>query len=130
MPTAGTSPSFVVTLPSTSFDGQDRDAIAREILQTGFGDRRFVFAIDERAGDELTVRGVVVLRDRSGERLTGDGKAAEIVQQRFEDSEFGAGIEARFRFHGYGNGVRFATARVRDLVGAISTERSATKPVD
>ena len=113
---------FVVTVGPLSVDGRDRDAIAREILQAGFGDRRFVFAVDERAGDELAVRGVVVLRDRSGERLTGDGKAAEIVQQRFEDSEFGSGIEAHFRFHGYGNGVRFATARVRDLVERFDGE--------
>ena len=113
---------FVVAVGPLSVDGRDRDAIAREILQAGFGDRRFVFAVDERAGDELAVRGVVVLRDRSGERLTGDGKAAEIVQQRFEDSEFGSGIEAHFRFHGYGNGVRFATARVRDLVERFDGE--------
>ncbi|MEP9389981.1 hypothetical protein [Mesorhizobium sp. KR9-304] len=113
---------FNVTIGHVSFDGRDRDAVAREILQTGFGDRRFVFAVDERAGDELTVRGVVVLRDRSGERLTGDRKAAEIVQQRFEDSEFGSGVDAHFRFHGYGNGVRFATARVRDLVERFDRE--------
>jgi hypothetical protein len=113
---------FVVTLPSMSFDGQDRDAIAREILQAGFGDRRFVVAIDDRAGDDLALRGVVVLRDRSGERLTGDGKAAEIVQQRFEESEFGTGLQTHFRFHGYGNGVRFATVRVRDLVERFGGE--------
>lgn len=113
---------FVVAVGPLSVDGRDRDAIAREILQVGFGNRRFVFAVDERAGDELTVRGVVVLRDRSGERLTGDGKASEIVQQRFEDSEFGRGIEAHFRFHGYGNGMRFTTARVRDLVERFDGE--------
>lgn len=113
---------FVVTVGLMSVDGRDRDAIAREILQVGFGDRRFVFAVDERAGDELAVRGVVVLRDGSGERLTGDGKAAEIVQQRFEDSKFGSAIEAHFRFHGYGNGVRFATARVRDVVERFDGE--------
>lgn len=113
---------FVVAAGPLSVDGRDRDAIAREILRVGFGDRRFVFAVDERAGDELTLRGVVVLRDRSGERLTGDGKAAEIVQQRFEDSEFGSGIEAHFRFHGYGNGVRFGTARVRDVVERFDGE--------
>jgi hypothetical protein len=113
---------FVVAVGPLSVDGLDRDAIAREILRVGFGDRRFVFAVDERAGDELALRGVVVLRDRSGERLTGDGKAAEIVQQRFEDSEFGSGIEAHFRFHGYGNGVRFATARVRDVVERFDGE--------
>ncbi len=111
---------FVVTLPSMSFDG--RDAIARDILQAGFGDRRVVVAIDDRAGGDLAMRGVLVLRDRSGERLTGDGKAAEIVQQRFEESELGAGLEAHFRFHGYGNGVRFATARVRDLVERFEGE--------
>jgi hypothetical protein len=113
---------FNVTVGHASFDGRDLDAVAREMLQAAFGERRFIFAVDERAGDELTVRGVVVLRDRSGERLTGDGKAAEIVQQRFEKSEFGAGLEAQFRFHGYGNGVRFATARVRDLVELFGGE--------
>jgi hypothetical protein len=113
---------FNVTVGHTSFDGRDLDTVAREMVRAGFGGRRFVFAVDERAGDELTVRGVVVLRDRSGERLTGDGKAAEIVQQRFDDSEFGSGIDAHFRFHGYGNGVRFATARVRDLVERFEGE--------
>lgn len=113
---------FNVTVGNVSFDGRDLDAVAREILQAAFGGRRFVFAVDERAGDELTVRGVVVLRDPSGERLTGDGKAAEIVQQRFDDSEFGSGVDAHFRFHGYGNGVRFATARVRDLVERFGLE--------
>lgn len=107
---------FAVTINLLSLDGRSRDAVALEILQAGLGNRRFVFAVDERAGDELSVRGVVMLRDRSGERLTGDGKAAAIVEQRFEDSEFGSRVDARFRFHGYGNGVRFATARVRDLV--------------
>jgi hypothetical protein len=113
---------FNITVGHMSFDRRDLDAVAREMVQAGFGDRRFVFAVDERAGDELTVRGVVVLRDRSGERLTGDSKAAEIVQQRFDDSEFGSGIEAHFRFQGYGNGVRFATARVRDLVERFGEE--------
>jgi hypothetical protein len=113
---------FNVTVGRTSLDGRNLDTVAREFLQAGFGDRRFVFALDERAGDEFTVRGVVVLRDRSGERLTGDAKAAEIVQQRFDDSEFGSGIDAHFRFHGYGNGVRFATARVRDLVERFGGE--------
>jgi hypothetical protein len=113
---------FNVTVGHTSFDGRDIDAVAREVLQVGFRDRRFVFAVDERAGDELTVRGVVVLRERTGERLTGDRKAAEIVQQRFDDNEFGSGVDAHFRFHGHGNGVRFATARVRDLVERFDGE--------
>ncbi|MBE0703674.1 MAG: relaxase/mobilization nuclease domain-containing protein, partial [Afipia sp.] len=107
---------FNVALTRTSFDGRNIDAEVSALLKAGFGDRRFVFAIDEREGDEVAIRGVVVLRDRSGERLTGDSKAADIVRQRFDESELGSGIEAHFRFHGYGNGVRFATARVRDLV--------------
>ncbi|KQZ95859.1 hypothetical protein ASD64_18280 [Mesorhizobium sp. Root157] len=107
---------FNVRISPVSCDGKDRGSVAREILQTGFGDRRLVFVVDDQGGDDLTIRGVVVLRHRSGERLTGDGKAAQIVQQRFESSEFSTGIEAHFRFHGFGNGVRFATARVRDLV--------------
>jgi hypothetical protein len=113
---------FVVTVGPMSAEGRDRDAVVRQILRMGLGDRRFVFAVDERVRDELAVRGVVVLRDRFGERLTGDGKAAEIIQQRFEDSELGEGIKAHFRFQGYANGVRFATARVRDLVERFDGE--------
>jgi hypothetical protein len=113
---------FNVTVGHVSFDRRDVDAVAHAFLQAGFGDRPFVFAIDKGAGDEITLHGVVVLRDRSGERLSGDSKAAEIVQQRFEESEFGSGVEAHFRFHGYGNGVPFATARVRDLVKRFDGE--------
>lgn len=107
---------FNVTLARMSFDEPDLETVAREVLRTGLGDRRFIFAIDERTSDDAVARGVVVLRDRAGERLTGDSKAAEIVQQRFDDSELGNGVDVHFRFHGYGNGVRFATSRVRDLV--------------
>jgi hypothetical protein len=64
----------------------------------------------------------VVLRDGEGERLTGDRKAADIVQQRFEVSNAGRDVEASFRFHGYGNGVEWGTARVRELVASTDGE--------
>jgi hypothetical protein len=100
----------------------DQDDQLREILRSGFGDRRFVYTAREQDPDELYVSGVVVLRDGSGERLTGDRKAAEIVQQRYDDTDAGRDAEARFRFHGYGNGVEWGTARVRELVAGSDGE--------
>lgn len=106
---------FNVGLAPATFQDRDSYSVARKILKAGLGDRRFVFAID--GGEEkFSLRGVVVLHAESGERLTGDRKAAEIVQRRLVSSEFGSCIETCFQFHGYGNGVRFATMRVRDLV--------------
>jgi hypothetical protein len=95
--------------------GRGYDKLVREILRSGFGDRHFVYAFKEKGGG-LEVRGVLVLRDRDGERLTGDVKASSIVQQRFDESDIGNAVDAHFRFHGYGNGVEFGTARVRELV--------------
>ena len=107
-------------------DESNRDEQVREILRAGLGDRRFVYGILRQAGDELEVSGVVVLRDSRGERLTGDRKAAGFIQQRYDDSEVGQDIGARFRFRGYGNGVEWGTARVRQLVertdGEVRTE--------
>jgi hypothetical protein len=100
----------------------DKDDQLREVLQAGFSDRRFVYAARERSEGEIHVSGVVVLRDGAGERLTGDRKAAEIVQQRFDDSDAGRDVEARFRFHGYGNGVEWGTARVREMVASTDGE--------
>ncbi|RUM96327.1 hypothetical protein EET67_18440 [Pseudaminobacter arsenicus] len=102
--------------------GVDRGGRLREILRSGLGDRRFVYVARERAQGELYVSGIVVLRDGDGERLTGDWKAAEIVQQRYDGTDIGRDVEARFRFHGYGNGVEWATARVRDLVASADGE--------
>ncbi|GAA4134541.1 hypothetical protein ACFFTN_13280 [Aminobacter aganoensis] len=111
--------AFHVSVDARSLrDDVDQDDQLREILRTGFGDRRFVYAARERAEDELHVSGVVVLRDGAGERLTGDRKAAEIIRQRYDDTEVGRDVEARFRFHGYGNGVEWGTARVRELVAS------------
>ncbi|MCR5860586.1 relaxase/mobilization nuclease domain-containing protein [Mesorhizobium sp. J428] len=102
--------------------GVDQNDQLSEILRSGFGDRRFVYAARERSDGELYVSGVVVLRDRSGERLTGDRKAAEIVQQRYDDTKAGRDVEARFRFHGYGNCVEWGTARVRELIASTDGE--------
>jgi hypothetical protein len=114
---------FHVLIDAASLSsGVDQDDQLREILRSGFGDRRFVYAARERSDGELYVSGVVVLRDGSGERLTGDRKAAEIVQQRYDDTEAGRGVEARFRFHDYGNGVEWGTARVRELVASTDGE--------
>lgn len=108
---------FHVNIEDASSVEDDRqDELVREILTSGFGERRFVYAIRDIGPGERVASGVVVLRDRDGERLTGDGKAASIVQQRFDESDIGNDRAVRFRFHGYGNGVEFGTARVRDLV--------------
>ncbi|MBP0440428.1 relaxase/mobilization nuclease domain-containing protein [Tianweitania sediminis] len=114
---------FHVSVDASSLrDDVDQDDQLREILRSGFGDRRFVYASRERGAGELHVSGVVVLRSGDGERLTGDRKAAEIVQQRFDISDSGRDVEARFRFHGYGNGVEWGTARVRELVAGTDGE--------
>jgi hypothetical protein len=100
----------------------NQDDQLREILRSGFGDRRFVYAAQNRSPDELHVSGVVVLRDGAGERLTGDRKASEIVQQRYDGTDIGRDVDARFQFHGYGNGVEWGTARVRELVAGTDGE--------
>jgi hypothetical protein len=114
---------FQVTIDGTSFgSGAARDEQVLDILRSGFGDRRFVYEVRDRSADEMEVNGVVVLRDRGGERLTGDRKAAEFVQQRYDESDAGQEAAARFRFHGYGNGVEWGTARVRELVARTDGE--------
>jgi soluble cytochrome b562 len=114
---------FHVSIDAASLStGVDQDDQLREILRSGFGDRRFVYAARERSDGELYMSGVVLLRDGAGERLTGDRKAAEIVQQRYDDTKAGRDVETRFRFHGYGNGVEWGTARVRELVASIAGE--------
>mgnify|MGYP001266301019 CR=1 FL=1 len=114
---------FHVSIDTASLhDDVDQDDQLREILRSGFGDRRFAYTARERSPDEVCVSGVVVLRDREGERLTGDRKTAEIVQQRFDGSDAGRDVEARFRFNGHGNGVEWGAARVRELVAGTERE--------
>jgi len=114
---------FHVSMDAASLRSDvDQDDQVREILRSAFGDRRFAYTARERSPDALHVSGVVVLRDGPGERLTGDRKAAEIVQQRYGDSDADRDVEARFRFQGYGNGVEWGTARVRELVAGADGE--------
>lgn len=114
---------FHVSIDAGSLrDDVKQDDQLRQILRSGFGNRRFVHAASERSTNELDISGVVVLRDGSGERLTGDQKAAGIVQQRFDDSDAARDVKARFRFHGFGNGVEWGTVRVRELVAGTEGE--------
>jgi MobA/VirD2-like, nuclease domain len=109
---------FRVTLASMPDDpaGLDIDEAARQILKVGFGDRHFVYATTHAASGSTEIEGVVVLRGAKGERLTGDAKAAAIIQERFDVTEAAGIAGAAFSFRGYGNGVDYGTARVRDLV--------------
>ncbi|WP_137137271.1 conjugal transfer protein TraA [Rhizobium sp. FKY42] len=88
----------------------------RDILERGFGDRRYVYSVETRKDGSLSVEGYVVLRSRQGERLTADAKAAAIVQERFNASVAANTVRATFTFTGYGNGVEYGTVRLRDLI--------------
>lgn len=109
---------FRVSVESMPNDpaGLEIDDAVRQILKGSFGDRHFVYAATRDASGSTEIEGVVVLRDAKGERLTGDAKAAAIVQERFDLSEAAGIAAASFSFRGYGNGVEYGTARVRDLV--------------
>jgi hypothetical protein len=108
---------FEVSVAGSARDStSDLDEFARNILKAGMGDRRFAYSVEKKGIEEIDIRGVVVLRDRAGIRLTADAKAAAIVQRRFEAANVGREADARFVFRGYGNGVEFATARLRELV--------------
>ncbi|AUX78377.1 conjugal transfer protein TraA [Sinorhizobium fredii] len=88
----------------------------RSTLASGFGDRRYAYAIAKNDGGAVTVQGLVVLRSGQGERLTGDSKAAGIIQGRYDASAAAGEAAAKFSFHGYGNGVEFGASRLRGLV--------------
>lgn len=88
----------------------------RSTLTSGFGDRRYAYAIAKNDGGSVTVQGLVVLRSEQGERLTGDPKAASIIQGRYDAGAAAGEAAAKFSFHGYGNGVEFGASRLRRLV--------------
>ncbi|MDX0378230.1 conjugal transfer protein TraA [Sinorhizobium meliloti] len=88
----------------------------RSTLTSGFGDRRYAYAIAKNDGGSVTVQGLVVLRSEQGERLTGDPKAASIIQGRYDAGAAAGEAAAKFSFHGYGNGVEFGASRLRELV--------------
>ncbi|WP_140716077.1 conjugal transfer protein TraA [Mesorhizobium sp. B2-7-3] len=106
---------FQVTVNLKASD-REHDQIVRHVLRAAFGERRFVYAIEQADGERLRVQGVLLLRGPDGERLTGDAKAAAIAQERLNRSKIGSDVQARVLFHGHGNGVAFATSRIRQMV--------------
>ncbi|WP_339073338.1 conjugal transfer protein TraA [Sinorhizobium meliloti] len=110
--------SFSVELTASRFASDEAlHEQVRSTLTSGFGDRRYAYAIDKIEGGSVTVQGLVVLRSGQGERLTGDAKAAGIIQGRYDASAAADEAAAKFSFHGYGNGVEFGASRLRGLVG-------------
>jgi hypothetical protein len=101
--------------------------LVRNTITSGFGDRRFAYAIGQQSDRGLTVQGLVVLRSGQGERLTGDEKAAGIVQSRYDVSAAAQDAAARFHFQEYGNGVEYGSSKLRSLVetyeGAVRDDR-------
>lgn len=106
---------------------EDLQALVRETLSRGFGGRRFAYGFARADDGSLAVSGVVVLRSAEGERLTGDAKAAAIIQERNDTRSTVQDPSAVFRFVAYGNGVDYGTARLRQLVetfeGDVHDER-------
>ena len=108
--------SFSVEISASGFASDEAlHEQVRSTLTSGFGDRRYAYAIAKNEGGSVTVQGLVVLR-RQGERLTGDAKAAGIIQGRYDASAAAGEAAAKFSFHGYGNGVEFGASRLRGLV--------------
>lgn len=107
--------SFSVEVGSIG-EGVDPGEYVRDILTSGFGDRRYVYTVDRRPDGALQVDGYVVLRSGQGERLTADAKAADIVQERYDASAMAGETSASFSFHGSGNGVDYGTAKIRNLI--------------
>ncbi|KQZ60495.1 hypothetical protein ASD54_23185 [Rhizobium sp. Root149] len=96
--------------------GSDRHEQVRDILERGFGNRRYAFCVETQNDGSLKIEGYVVLRSGQGERLTADAKAADIVQVRFNASVVAKEASAAFSFKGYGNGVEYGAAKLRDLI--------------
>ncbi len=108
--------SFSVEIAASGFASDEAlHEQVRSTLTSGFGDRRYAYAIAKNDGS-VTVQGLVVLRSGQGERLTGDAKAAGIIQGRYDASAAAGEAAAKFSFHGYGNGVEFGASRLRGLV--------------
>ena len=96
--------------------GKDPHEQVQDILSSGFGDRRYAYSVETGKDGSLKVDGYVVLRSGQGERLTADAKAAGIVQERFNASAVANDAFATFTFSGYGNGVEYGAAKLRDLI--------------
>ncbi|ASY67060.1 MULTISPECIES: hypothetical protein [Sinorhizobium] len=109
--------SFSVEIAAADFASDEalHDQV-RSTLTSGFGDRRYAYAIEKNERGSVTVQGLVVLRSGQGERLTSDAKAAGIIQGRYDASAAAGEAAAKFSFQGYGNGVEFGASRLRGLV--------------
>lgn len=108
---------FTVEITASAFASDDEmHELVRSSLTSGFGDRRFAYAVETNDDDSMTVHGVVVLRSGQGERLTGDEKAAGIIQARYDASAAASEAVGQFSFQGYGNGVEYGSSKLRDLV--------------
>ncbi|KAB2671344.1 relaxase [Brucella tritici] len=109
--------TFRVTIESAGFATEEAlHQHVRDSLASAFGNRSFAYAVSQPSHGVLKVDGVVVLRSMEGERLTGDSKAADIIQRRYNESAASEIGRARFRFTGYGNGVEYGAAKLRSLV--------------
>ncbi|TGQ51530.1 conjugal transfer protein TraA [Mesorhizobium sp. M1C.F.Ca.ET.193.01.1.1] len=109
--------SFTVVIATAAVSSDETmHELIRNSLTSAFSDRRYAYAVTRQADGALTVQGAVVLRSEQGERLSGDDKAANIVQARYDASAAAQGVAARFSFQGYGNGVEYGASNLRSLV--------------
>lgn len=109
--------SFTIEIATSAFESDEAmHELVRSSLTSGFGDRRYAYAVEKNGAGSLTVQGLVVLRSGQGERLTGDAKAAAIIQSRYDTSAAARDADAKFSFQDYGNGVEFGASRLRDMV--------------
>lgn len=119
---------FAVSIKADAGHSDDElHEFVRDTLSRAFGGRRFAYGIDRTDDGSLAITGVVVLRNADGERLTGDAKAASIIQERYDKGSSVDAPSVHFSFSGYGNGVDYGTARLRRLVetfhGNVRDER-------
>ncbi|MBA8907469.1 conjugal transfer protein TraA [Aminobacter ciceronei] len=109
--------SFTVAIATAAISSDEAmHELVRNSLTSAFGDRRYAYAVTRQGDGALTVQGAVVLRSGQGERLTGDDKAASIIQARYDASAAAQDVAARFSFQGYGNGVEYGASKLRSLV--------------
>ncbi|RWD28690.1 conjugal transfer protein TraA [Mesorhizobium sp.] len=109
--------SFTVEIAAAAVSSDEAmHELVRSSLTSAFGDRRYAYAVTRQADGALTVQGAVVLRSGQGERLSGDDKAASIIQARYDASAAAQDAGARFSFQGYGNGVEYGASKLRSLV--------------
>ncbi|RJT32643.1 conjugal transfer protein TraA [Mesorhizobium waimense] len=109
--------SFTVEIATAAVSSDEAmHELVRNSLTSAFADRRYAYAVTRQADGAVMVQGAVVLRSGQGERLTGDDKAASIIQARYDASAAAQDVAARFSFQGYGNGVEYGASKLRSLV--------------